>query len=90
MIRTQIQLTPEQARRIKEVAEREEISMAEAIRRAVDFWLETSGTLTREERRQRAVQAVREIDGKYYSDSSDASANHDAYLDEVYGAWKSS
>jgi Arc/MetJ-type ribon-helix-helix transcriptional regulator len=90
MIRTQIQLTQEQSRRIKEVAEREEISMAEVIRRAVDFWLETGGTLTKEERRQRAVQAVREIDGKYYSDSSDVSANHDTYLDEVYGAWKSS
>ena len=59
MIRTQIQLTQEQSRRIKEVAEREEISMAEVIRRAVDFWLETGGTLAKEERRQRAVQAVR-------------------------------
>lgn len=90
MIRTQIQLTEEQSRRVKEAAEREDVSMAEIIRRAVDFWLETSGTLTREERRQRAVQAVREIDGKYHSDSSDVSANHDAYLDEVYGACKSS
>lgn len=39
MIRVQIQLTEEQARRLKELAHREDTSIASLVRRAIDLWL---------------------------------------------------
>ncbi len=88
MIRTQIQLTEEQARRIKEVAEREELSMAEVIRRAVDYWLTRYGDLNMEERRRRALSVVREMDGMFSSGYTDLAANHDAHLAEIYADYE--
>lgn len=79
MIRTQIQLTQEQARRVKEVAEREEISMAEAIRRAVELWLTTYGDLPIEERKRRALAVV----GRFHSGLGDVAKNHDYYVAEA-------
>ncbi len=88
MIRTQIQLTQEQARRVKEVAEREEISMAEVIRRAVDYWLTRHGDLDIVERRRRALSVVREMDGMFRSGYTDISTNHDAHLAEIYAEYE--
>jgi hypothetical protein len=84
MIRTQIQLTEEQSRRVKEIAEREEISMAEVIRQAVDHWITMSGDLPPEERRRRALSVV----GRFSSGLGDISVNHDAYLAEAYGDYE--
>jgi hypothetical protein len=78
MLRTQIQLTEEQARALKEMAGREGVSMAELIRRAVDRVIEESDD---RERRRRALALL----GKYRSGDSDVAANHDRYLDEIYG-----
>jgi len=52
MIRMQIQLTEDQARALRELAHQERSSVAELMRRALDFWLaQTSAhTETREER----------------------------------------
>jgi hypothetical protein len=84
MIRTQIQLTEEQSRRVKEIAAREDISMAEVIRRAVDHWIATWGDLPPEERRRRALSVV----GRFSSGLGDISANHDAYLVDAYGDYE--
>lgn len=88
MIRTQIQLTEEQSRRVKEAAEREDVSIAEIIRRAVDAWLATHGELSMEEKRQRALAVVTEMRGRFRSGHSDISVNHDAYLTEAYGDYE--
>lgn len=88
MIRTQIQLTEEQSRRVKEIAEREEISMAEVIRRAVDAWLVEYSEMTMEEKRRRALAVVREMDGMFHSGHSDISVNHDDYLAEAYNDYE--
>jgi metal-responsive CopG/Arc/MetJ family transcriptional regulator len=84
MIRTQIQLTEEQSRRVKAVAERENVSMAEIIRRAVDAWLATHGEMSMEEKHRRALAVVTEMRGRFRSGHSDISVNHDAHLAEAY------
>ena len=80
MIRTQIQLTEEQSRRIEALALRENISMAQAIRNAVDAWLDRHAELSQAERWQRSLNVI----GKYRSGLSDLAENHDKYLAEAY------
>jgi hypothetical protein len=79
MIRTQIQLTEEQARKLKAAAAREGVSVAEVIRRSVDEHLVRVG---REDKWERARQAI----GKFRSDVPDLGRNHDKYLDDAYSA----
>jgi predicted transcriptional regulator len=80
MIRTQIQLSEEQARKLKELAGKYDTSMAELIRQAVDDWLHSAGSVDREERKQRALAAV----GRFDSGLGDLSVNHDRYLVEAF------
>ncbi|MEA3308123.1 MAG: ribbon-helix-helix domain-containing protein [Chloroflexota bacterium] len=88
MIRTQIQLTEVQSRGVRKLAQREGISMAEVMRRAINHWLRTYGDASISEKRQRAVAVVRELDGIFHSGHSDISVNHDAYLAETYGDYE--
>ena len=79
MIRTQIQLTEEQAVAAKRAAAERGISMAEVIREALDHEL---GQPERSDRWGRALAAVgkfRDLEG-----ATDVSARHDDYLAEVY------
>ncbi len=82
MIRTQIQLTETQARRLRAAARREGISLAEAIRRLVD-----RGLADDEDARRRLYARASEAVGRYRDrkGAKDVAAEHDAYLDEVYG-----
>ena len=80
MIRTQIQLTEEQARALKEIAHRENASIAELTRRAIDQWLQTINAVPLTERRRRALAVV----GRFRSGQSDVSERHDDYLAEAY------
>ena len=77
MVRTQIQLTEEQARALKILAARRGVSMAEVIRGAVDQAL-------REDVDAKKWERALALIGRYRSDASDVSENHDAYLDEAY------
>ena len=81
VLRTQIQLTEEQARALKDLAHREGKSVAELTRQAVDYWLQKVGSVSAEERRQRALAVV----GRFHSGLSDISERHDDYLAEAYG-----
>lgn len=63
MVRTQIQLTEEQASRLKELAVAEGVSMAELVRRGVDAMLSSTAPISRAERRRRAMA----VSGKYIS-----------------------
>lgn len=79
MIRTQIQLTEDQAQKLKGLAAREGVSMAELIRRSIDDHLARVGS---EDRRKRALSAV----GGYRSGKRDIAERHDDYLDDAYSA----
>jgi hypothetical protein len=81
MVRTQIQLTEDQVRRLKRRAALEGCSMAELIRRGVDGLLGQDETTSREELKRRAIA----VSGRFRSGVPDLSENHDAYLAEIYG-----
>ncbi len=80
MIRTQIQLTDEQARALREIARARGGSMAELIRSGVDAVLRSEPGLTREERKRRAIA----VSGRFRSGVSDLSTDHDRYLGEAF------
>ena len=80
MVRTQIQLSEEQARTLKDMAAKYDVSMAELIRQAVDDWLRSTETVDREERKRRAIAAA----GRFHSEVSDLSTAHDRYLAEAF------
>ena len=82
MIRTQIQLTEEQAQALKLLAARQGRPVAELVRQSVDELLRrTIGTST-EEKRRRAIAAI----GRFRSGQKDISTHHDDYLVEAYEA----
>jgi predicted DNA-binding protein len=76
MVRTQIQLTKEQSSRLKALASRRKISMAELIRQGVDALLDQGETRTMGELRRRAAQAA----GRFRSGDHDVALRHDEYL----------
>lgn len=78
MVRTQIQLTEEQAERAKRAAASLGISMAEFIRQSLDVAL--SKAPEEQARRKRALGIV----GIVKSGLSDLSENHDKYLEDAY------
>jgi hypothetical protein len=82
MIRTQIQLTEEQAARLREVASAEGRSMADLIRESVDAYL-AEAPLRRTPVALRADAMA--LAGKYHSRLGDLSARHDRYFAEDLG-----
>lgn len=82
MVRTQIQLTEEQYQKLKGVAARKHISVAEIIRRSVDNTLSSEFLPDEEEIKARARSAF----GAYADSQSDVSENHDRYLTEAFQA----
>jgi len=79
MIRTQIQVTQEQAKSLKRLARERRCSVAELIRRGIQLVLGTQGALP-SELKERAAS----ISGKYRSGKSDISRAHDKYLADAY------
>ena len=81
MVRTQIQLTEEQAAHIKRIAAERGVSMAQLIREAVDKVAGASPLQpSADDRVARAIRAA----GQYRSGAVDGSVAHDAILAEVY------
>ena len=76
MVRTQIQLTEEQAKAIKTIALSRHLSVAELIRRAVDTMIKSSPVADPEEKLKRAIEIV----GKFRSGKHDIAKRHDKYL----------
>jgi hypothetical protein len=81
MIRTQIQLSEEQAKALKKMAMSQHLSVAELIRRTVDTIIKSSSAADPEERVKRAIDIV----GKFSSGKRDVSRKHDQYLVRAYG-----
>jgi hypothetical protein len=81
VIRTQIQLTEAQARKLRQAARRDGISLAEAIRRLVD-----RGLADEKDERSRLYARAAETVGRYRDrkGARDVAEKHDAYLDEAF------
>mgnify|MGYP001153423224 CR=1 FL=1 len=81
MVRTQVQFTEEQHRRLKALARRRGVSLSELVRRSVDVTLEAEAAEGDEiEARYRGALAIagqfRDVDG-----ATDVAVHHDRYLD---------
>lgn len=79
MVRTQIQLTEEQAKALKRLAHSQHVSMAELIRGAVNDLIRKDVASNFEEKRERALS----IAGRFSSGKHDISEKHDRYLVET-------
>ena len=80
MVRTQVQLTEEQAKVVRRLAKRNRISQAEVIRRAVDRVAHSEVLPDWEEIKRRALAAA----GTGHADVTDLSTRHDDYLADAY------
>ena len=82
MVRTQIQLTKEQAEMLKQMAAEQDVSVAEIIRRSLDTTMRSRGGCTSQERRRLAIG----LSGMFHSGISDLGSDHDRYLAEDFAA----
>ncbi|MEN8246204.1 MAG: CopG family transcriptional regulator [Thermodesulfobacteriota bacterium] len=80
MIRTQIQLSETQASMLKQLSIARQESVAALIRKAVDQFL-----IAGRPDRPVLYRQAESIIGKYKTEQSDISTNHDTYLDEAFG-----
>ena len=81
MVRTQIQLTEEQAEQLKAVASESGLSMSELVRRGVDALLAQNGVTRPAEKRKQAAR----LSGKFHSGQSNISEKHDDFLNRAFG-----
>ena len=76
MVRTQVQLTQDQATQLKHLAARSGRSMADLVREGVEQLLRGQAELSRPERMQRAARVF----GTFKSGISDLSHRHDEHF----------
>ncbi|MBW2067095.1 MAG: CopG family transcriptional regulator [Deltaproteobacteria bacterium] len=79
MVRTQIQLTEEQARKLREISASRRESVASLIRKAIDQFI-----ISGDPDRSLLYRQAESIVGKYEADKGDISINHDCYLEEAF------
>jgi hypothetical protein len=80
MVRTQIQLTEEQAEALQRIARARGCSQAELVRQGVDFIIGQDPTVSPRELRDRAAA----ISGQFRSGRKDISRRHDDHLAEAF------
>ena len=78
MIRTQIQITSEQASALKHISIREGKSVAELIRISIDTMLRSGGIKDQIDLRRKAIHAAGKLHGP-----EDLAAEHDDFLAEA-------
>lgn len=84
MIRTQLQLSEEQATALRELAAREGRSMADLVREGIEllFARRRPRVVQREERVERSLEVI----GRYRSGTSDLGRRHDeAFVEAIEG-----
>lgn len=80
MIRTQVQLTEEQMRRLRAAARARRVSIAELVRRCIDRALEEEGAPT-----AALYDRAAEVVGSFAdAEATDLSVRHDDYLAGAY------
>ena len=79
MIRTQIQITAEQAATLRALSADRRRSVAELIRMSIDSFLQREAGISGERKRARAKSAA----GRFASSLTDISSEHDKYLAEA-------
>jgi hypothetical protein len=80
MIRTQIQLTEEQAAALRALTAIQHVSMAELIRRSIDLFVRRESASSRGAAVVRAKSAI----GSFSSGASNVGVDHDQYLAEAF------
>ena len=80
MIRTQIQLTEEQARALKIQARQEERSMSDLVRESVSEYLTRRRAIDRED----LVRRARALAGQFSSGDPELAEQHDRHLGEAF------
>lgn len=80
MVRTQIQLTEVQARRLRQLAAARGRSMADLIRGSVDALLADPAAAGDAERRERAKR----VTGRFRSGAGDLATAHDRHLADAF------
>ena len=81
MVRTQIQLTEDQARMLRELSLSSRESVAALIRKAIDLFL-----ITGKPDRIALYRQAMAVAGKYKTEQSDIAVEHDRYLEEAFGS----
>jgi hypothetical protein len=76
MVRTQIQLTEEQAAQLRRLAVQQQRSMADLIREALEILLTRHDDSARQDRMRRAARAF----GRFRSGTGDLARRHDAHF----------
>ena len=82
MLRTQVQLTEEQASELRSLAAERSTSVADLVRQAVDRLLRDSPLVSWAERRERALTVA----GRFRSGHQDLAEEHDRHLADVYSS----
>ena len=82
MVRTQVQLTEEQAQALKRMAAEQDVSAAEIIRRGIEVMARSPFARPEDDRWQRAIDAI--TAGHFSSGKTDIAVNHDEYLAEAF------
>jgi hypothetical protein len=78
MKRTQILLTEEQYKLLKNISQEKNISIAEAVRECIVYFGASKSIISDDEKYKRTLKAA----GKFGSGLKDLARNHDKYLDE--------
>ena len=79
MVRTQIQLTEDQARMLRDLSLSSRESMAALIRKAIDRFL-----ITGKPHRVALYRQAMSVAGKYSAKQPDIAVQHDRYLEEAF------
>lgn len=79
MIRTQIQITKEQSNKLKRLASRQGVSVAELIRNSIDKMISASNLPDQDAMRRKAIEAAGKLTGP-----NNLSVDHDIFLEEAY------
>ena len=80
MVRTQVQLTEEQVRALRQLAIQKKRSLADLVRESVELFLTQESQPGKALRIERARQAA----GRFSSGDASGSSEHDRHLSEAY------
>ena len=80
MVRTQVQLTEEQVRALKQLASERKESLAGLVRQSIDRYLRQEAETGKAARIRRGLDAI----GKFCSGSTDVSSEHNRYLSDAF------